>query len=342
VPANLTLEYKKAEAAFKRARDPQERLECLREMLRTIPKHKGTERLQADIKTRIKHLTEKLGSAKKGASRRGPSHVVRREGAAQIALLGAPNVGKSSLHARLTGSHAEAGAYPFTTAAPMAGMLPCEDIHIQLVDLPPLSPEHPVSWIHNALQPADGCMLVVDLQEPDCVDRVQAVRELLSQMRVTLLASPDDGDETPSERPDEPTLDDPFALRLPTLLVANKADRSPDPLDELDAFQELLDTHFPAVAVSSETGEGLDQIGPWWFRALGIVRVYTKVPGHPPETDHPFTLRRGDTVSDVATLVHRELAAQLKYARLWGGEVKGQQVGRDHRVSDGDILELHI
>ncbi len=336
--ANLSPEYRKAEAAFKRARDSDERLACLREMLRTIPKHKGTERLQAEIKTRIKQLGEEGQAPRKGANRRGPSHVIRPEGAAQIALVGAPNVGKSALHARLTSSHAEVGTYPFTTAAPLPGMLPCDDIHFQLVDLPPVSRDHPLPWIYNALQPADACMLVVDLQEPECVEQVASVREILSEMRVTLLpaSAPDRSDDAQGTGPD------PFAVRLPTLIVANKADQSDDPEGELEALQELLDTHFPGTAVSAESGKGCEQIGAWWFRTLRVVRVYSKVPGHPAEMDHPFALREGDTVQDVARLVHRELASQLKYARLWRGPAKGQQVGRDLPVTDGDILELHV
>ena len=334
--ANLSQEYRKAEAAFQKARDPDERVACLREMLRTIPKHKGTERLQAEIKTRIKQLGEELQAPRKGASRRGPTHVIRPEGAAQIALVGAPNVGKSALHARLTSSHAEVGSYPFTTSAPLPGMLPCEDIHFQLVDLPPVSREHPLPWISNALQPADACMLVVDLQEPECVEQVASVHEILSDMHVTLSA----GAEERSDEPDRSA--SPFAVRLPTLLVANKADQSDDPEGELEALQELLDTHLPGIAVSAESGKGCEQIGPWWFRTLRVARVYSKVPGHPPAMDQPFALREGDTVHDVARLVHRELASQLKYARLWRGLSKGQQVGRDHPIVDGDILELHI
>ena len=336
--ANLSQEYRKAEAAFKRARDPDERLACLREMLRTIPKHKGTERHQAEIKTRVKQLGEELQTPRKGAGRRGPTHVIRPEGAAQIALVGAPNVGKSALHARLTSSHAEVGSYPFTTSAPLPGMLPCEDIHFQLVDLPPVSREHPLPWLGNALQPADACMLVVDLQEPECVEQVASVLEILNELPVTLLRP---GVEERADDSD-PATPDPFAVRLPTLLVGNKADRSDAPEGELRALQELLGTHFPAIPVSAKSAKGCEQIGPWWFRTLGVVRVYSKVPGHPPEMEQPFALRQGDSVLDVARLVHRELASQLKYARLWRGASKGQQVGRDHLIADGDILELHV
>ena len=139
MPANLTPEYKAAEAQFRKARDPQERLEWLREMLRVIPKHKGTDHLQGDIKRRVKELSEELERPKKGGMRGGPALVIRPEGAAQIALIGPPNVGKSSLHAQLTGSGAPVAAYPFTTRYPEPGMMSYEDIHFQLVDLPAVS-----------------------------------------------------------------------------------------------------------------------------------------------------------------------------------------------------------
>lgn len=338
MPANLTPEYKAVEAAFRQARDPRERLECLREMLRTMPKHKGTDHLQADIKSRIKQLTEELAGPKKGGARGGPATLIRPEGAAQIALIGPPNVGKSALHACLTGSNAESGPYPFTTQFPQAGMLSYEDIYLQLVDLPPVSPEHPVPWLANALQPADACLLVVDLGQPDCVDQVLAIHQLLADKHVTLT----DRWETEVQSSDADELADPFAISLPTVLVANKADQILHLDEELQVFQELTGLRYPIIPVSATTGTGLDRIGPWLFRNLGIVRVYTKAPGRPPDRDRPFTVRHGQTVYDVAILVHQEIAQALKYARLWNShEFNGQQVGRDHPVADGDVIELH-
>jgi len=342
MPANLSPEYKAAEAAFKQAHEPRERLECLREMLRTIPKHKGTEHLQADLKTRIKQLTEDLANAKKAGARRGPPQVIRAEGAAQVALLGAPNVGKSALHAHLTGSHAEVGPYPFTTQHPLPGMLPFEGVNFQLIDLPPLSPEHPVPWIANALQPANAALLIVDLTDPDCVEHVIKLRDILISRKVTLWENWGSTDASDPEDNEDEEMSDPFAIFLPTLLVATKADEVPSMKDELDVFEELLGVRYPALAVSVTTGEGMERIGPFLFENLGIVRVYTKAPGKPADTDQPFTLRRGGTVLDVALLVHRDFESTLKYARLWGGgHFKGQQVGREHVVADGDILELH-
>jgi ribosome-interacting GTPase 1 len=340
MPANLTPEYKAAEDAFRKARDPRERLERLREMLRVIPKHKGTDHLQGDIKRRIKELSEELERPKKGGARGGPSLVVQPEGAAQVALLGPPNTGKSSLHARLTGSRAETAPYPFTTHYPEPGMMPYEDIHFQLVDLPAISPEHPISWLASALQTADACLLVIDLGEAACVESVQALHTVLREKRVTLTecAEPERESAKQLSESDE----DPFALRLPTVLLANRADLLPEVNEELRAFLELTGFRYPAIPVSATTGQGLAEIGPLLFRYLGIVRVYTKAPGHPPDRTRPFTLRRGQTVEDVARLIHRDMARSLKYARVWGKSgFDGQHVGRDHLLADGDVVEVH-
>jgi ribosome-interacting GTPase 1 len=358
MPTNVTAEYKKAKEAFQRASDPADRLDCLKEMLRTIPKHKGTDHLQADIKTRIKQLTEELAGPKKGGARTGPAESVPREGAAQIALIGPPNVGKSSLHSKLTGSHAEVGPYPYTTHAPLPGMFNYEDVQFQLVDLPPISATYMESWMPNALQLAHAVLLVVDLNIPGCVENVAAIKERLDEKRISLVAKwrcaigygvidghddPRDvgsaGAESDSEVGDD--LDDPFRIYLPTLLVANKSDIKTDPT-EIEILEELVGVRFPALSVSVETGEALDRIGRLLFDGLGIARVYTKIPGNPPDKDRPYTVLRGATVQDVARMVHRELADTLKFARIWGsGKFDGQQVSKDHVIEDGDVVELH-
>jgi len=338
MPTNVTAEYKKAEDAFRKAREPRERLECLREMMRTIPKHKGTEHLQADIKRRIKLLTEELSAPKKGGKRSGPSHVVRPDGAAQVVLLGPPNSGKSSLHARLTGSRTEIGPWPFTTQLPVPGMFPHDDVHFQLVDLPPVTGDFMEPWLVATLQPADAALLVVDVSDPECLEQVPAVLSRLAAKKIHLVEQWPGLAGAPGTLPEH---DDPFRLDLPTLLLANKSDLDPDP-DEVKVLEELLGLSFPALAVSAQTGAGLDGLGGFLFRALEIVRVYTKSPGKPPDEDKPFTVRRGDTVIDVARRVHMDIARDFKFARVWGRSVfDGQQVGPEHPVEDGDIVELH-
>jgi ribosome-interacting GTPase 1 len=337
MPANLSPEYKAAAEALRQARDPEKRLECLREMLRVIPKHKGTDHLQADLKRRIAELDDELAGPRKGGARSGPALVVRPEGAAQLALLGPPNSGKSALHAKLTGSGARVAPYPFTTQYPEPGMMPIEDIHLQLVDLPPLSSQHVVTWLGSTLQSADAALLAVDISDPEAVQQVEDAIEVLKGRRVRLtglwpathgIAGLEEGE-------------DPFGIVLPVVLLANKSDLDPDSKADVAALEELLGLDYPALVVSAQTGAGLDRLGPWLVERLGVVRVYTKAPGKPADSGKPFTVRRGETVGDVARLVHRELAESIKFARLWNDSHQGQHVGRDHAVEDGDVIELH-
>jgi uncharacterized protein len=350
VPANLSPEYKRAEQAFRAAREPRERLECLREMLRTIPRHKGTEHLQADIKSRIRELTDEIGGTHAGGAHRHAAHAVRHEGAAQICLVGPPNSGKSALHAALTKSKAAVGAFPGTTREPLPGMLHFEDIAFQIVDLPPISRGRMESWMSSLLQTADATWLVVDLADPDCAEQVLTVRDELAERKVILTdrwpgragheAAGSPGTPAHSGRPAE-QFSDALTAELPTLLVANKSDLDPG-ADEVSVLEELAGVRFPAFAVSAKSGDSLERLAPFVFTALGIVRVYTKPPGQPADRTRPFIVHRGSTVTDVARLVHQDVARTLRFARLWGsGAFGGQQVGPDHAVADGDVVELH-
>jgi ribosome-interacting GTPase 1 len=349
MPANLTPVYRKAEEAYRNAREPAEKLEHLKEMLRTIPKHKGTDHLQGDIKRWIKEITEEIGAASKSGKKKGPVHTIRREGAAQIALIGAPNAGKSQLHSQLTGSKADIGPYPFTTKLPQPGMMPFEDLYFQLVDLPPISSDYIEGWIVNSLQPADGVLLVVDLGDPACAEHIQAILSQLTERKIDLhgwwpgLKGPKPVPEPAFDADGEEIIEDPFRISLPAILVGNKSDLVDDPAAELQVLTELLELDLPTIAVSALTGAGCEAMGPLLFKALQIVRVYTKQPGKPADTDRPFTLRRGQTVMDVAQQVHKDIATGLRYGKIWGTEVyAGQQVGPEHVLADKDIIELHM
>ncbi|AQV93979.1 GTPase [Cupriavidus necator] len=331
MPANLSPEYKRAEQAYRLARQPREQLECLKEMLRAIPKHKGTEHLQADIKSRIRGLTQESASHGKSAHR-GSSHALHPDGAAQLCLIGPPGAGKSSLHASLTGSHREVGPYPHPARLPIPGMLPFEDIAFQLVDLPPVSFEFMQPELTNLLRSTDGALLVVDLSAPDCTEQLALILQRLAVAKIILT------ERWPATAELAPA--DPFSVYLPTLLLANKIDLA-NPEDAA-VLEDLLGVRFPVIATSATCGRGLAEIGPFLFRALGIVRVYTKAPGKPIDQNRPFTMRRGDTVLDVALRVHPDIARTFKFARIWGsGKFNGQHVGADHPVADTDVVELH-
>jgi uncharacterized protein len=340
MPANLTPAYRAAEAAFRSAVTREEKLAALEEMLRQVPKHKGTEKIQADIRSRIARL--KKEPVKKGGAR-GPSHRIPAEGAGQVVLVGPPNSGKSSLVATLTRAEPPVADYPMTTREATPGMMPFRDIAFQLVDLPPLCDEHVENWVYDLVRAGDLAWLVVSISDP--LDGVEVVERLLAAKAICLRPAacgpqgsgpaadgPPEGDDDPDPRPGW--------TYLPALLVVTGMDR-PGARDDLDVLGELMPRAWPCVAVSARTGEGMATLGERTFDALDIIRVYTREPGHEPDLDRPFTLPAGATVGDLARSIHGEVAEGLKFARIWGAAAfDGQRVNRDHTLADGDVVEL--
>lgn len=327
MPANLSPEYMAAEQRFKAARTPAGKIEALEEMLSTIPKHKGTEKMQADLKRR---LSKMRGEAQKkgGAAHAQPFYHIDKEGAGQVALVGAPNVGKSLLVCRLTHAEPEVADYPFTTRLPTPGMMPFENIQFQLIDLPPVTAEFMESWIPTLVRQADAVALVVDLAADDLLEEVETTRDLLEQNKVRLGA--------PHDQPP------PGVVVKRALLVGNKVDL-PGAGDNLVALRDLYGQQLPMVAISAETGAGLEEFKRAVFELLGVIRVFTKAPGKKPDYTAPYVLKRGATVYEAAAHVHKDFAEQLKFARVWGhGKFEGQMVHREYVLEDRDVIEFHI
>lgn len=326
MPANLPPTYHEAEERYRRARDVQDKIAALEEMLRIMPKHKGTDKLQADLKARLAKLRRQ--PRKKGGGRVA-SHVIPREGAGQIALVGPPNTGKSALVRTLTHATPEVAEYPFTTREALPGMMPFEDVAFQLVDLPPLSDEYVEPWVFDLVRRADLVWVVVDVG--GSLDGVSLCRRILDDKHIRIYPA-----GTPA-----PELD-PGWTRHRGLLVVTGLDR-PGSSESLDILRELLDETWPVVAVSPVSGDGLERLKRRTFEAMEIIRVYTKQPGKPADREQPFTLERDATVGDLARLIHKDLAEQMKFARIWGPSAfDGQTVQRDHALAEGDVVELHV
>jgi ribosome-interacting GTPase 1 len=328
MPANLTPQYLDADKRFRQAKTAAEKIEALEDMLALIPKHKGTEKMQADLKRRLSKAREE--AQRKGkAGGRGNTFHVPREGAGQVVLVGPPNSGKSTLLARLTHANPEVGAYPFTTRKPLPGMMDFENIKIQLVDLPPVAPEWTEGWVYALIRNADLVLALVDLTGQDVSDQVEQLKSQLAAHKIRLGRQTSDTGATGGE------------LTKRALLVGNKADVQG--AGELGAFlAELYAAELPVLTISATAGTGLDTLRRALYAGLEVVRVYTKSPGKKPEHDAPFVLRRGSTILDVAEAVHKDIAASLKFARIWGADTfEGQRVTRDYVVQDGDVIELH-
>lgn len=329
MPANLTPQYLAAEQRFREAKTDQEKLDALEEMIAVIPKHKGTDHMQADIKRRIAKLREKQRTAK-GAKKTYEFHV-EKEGAAQIAVIGPPNSGKSLLLDRLTGAEPEVADYPFTTRTPLPGMMDYEDIQIQLVDTPPITRDVFETWLAGIVRNADAVLLVLDLASPELIESVEDIREHLAASKVQLVG---DG---------EPVGDFPVGTVFKrTLIAANKIDL-PGAQESLEILEDLYDSEFPITDVSVKTGEGLEELRIEIFETAEIIRVYTKIPGKPADRNRPFTLKRGSTLLDLASTVHKEFVGKLRFARVWGkGKPDGVMISRDQMLEDGDVVELHV
>jgi small GTP-binding protein len=325
MPANLPPQYFDAEKNFRMAKSPLEKIAALEEMLAIMPKHKGTDHLRAELRTRIAKLTQSLD--KRTATQRA-SMIIEKVGAAQVAIIGLPNTGKSQLVASLTKASPTVAAYPFTTHSATPGMMAFENIQIQLIDTPPLSEQPPEWWLLNIIRRADSLLVVVDLSN-DPVSQLDAVIAQLEEKRTGL-------GEGKAEAGEE------FPLSYKkALVVGNKMDLDSGG-ENYRSLHNKYGGQLPIMAISA-LGDGLEELRLKIFQMLDIIRVYTKTPGGKPDFTDPIILDRGSTLEAAATSVHKDFAQKMKYARIWGsGKHDGVMAKRDHVLQDGDVIELHM
>ena len=329
MPANLTPQYHKAENAYRRAQSAEERVACLEEMLSIIPKHKGTDKLQADLRKRLKEARSE-SATEKTTTTRGRGYRFPRRGAGQVVLVGGPNAGKSRVVDELTNASPEVAVFPFATREPLLAMMPWEDITVQLIDTPPVTDTHIESYLTGLVRAADLALLIFDGSSDDAPDETAAVIRQFFQ-RKTLFSEYTGFDE-----------DDLGVVHIRTLLVVTRGS-DPDADLRVTLLEELTGRSFEVIRVELDDPASREALREIVYRTLDVVRVYTKRPGKPAEFEAPFTLPRDGTIEDLALQVHRELASNLKFARIWGEGVRdGQSVGRDHVLSDMDLVELHV
>jgi ribosome-interacting GTPase 1 len=328
MPANLPPEYFEAEKRFKHAGTPQEKIAALEDLLATIPKHKGTDKLRADLRRRLSQLRKDAISKKKGG--RGDLYVVEKEGAAQIALVGFPNAGKSSLLACLTNANPVIADYPLSTLTPLPGMMPFEDIQFQLVDLPPIGNEATDGWVSGILRYADTLLLVIDLKEDPDIQAELLIDQLTHwnihpQKRTGIVTSPDKL----------------AGVLKKTLIAANKMDLVRHS-DNFVRLEKKYGQYYHCIAVSAQKKENLEELRRTLFDISEVIRVYSKPPGKEPDVSTPFTIPKGSTILDLASFVHKDFLFHLKYARVWGSaKFDGQRVEKNHILKDRDIVELN-
>ena len=330
MPANLTPEYLRTEAKFRAARDIDERIELLEKMMGLLHRHKGTDKLFGALKSKLSKL--KAEKSKKPATvRHSPDYRVEPDGAGQIVLIGAPNVGKSALLAALTNARPEVTDYPFSTRNVLPGMMMYEDVAIQLIDTPSISGDFFDPLMLTLVRNADRAVMVIDLDADDVSEQPQWVINTLAQKKVKMVGLDSD----------LPAFD--VSIRqLPTLMLANKADTE-DAMEILEFVKEEWADRFDILPVSVNQPKSMDILKKKIFESLRVVRVYSKMQGKKADFTAPFIVPVGSTVLDFAQKVHRDFRERFAYARVWSGDnVDGRRISREYMVQDRDVIELHL
>ncbi len=326
MPANLPPQYFDAEKRFRAAKSPPEKIAALEEMMAIMPKHKGTDHLRAELRSRMAKLTQ-MAAKKSGAQR--ASMTIDKEGAAQIAVIGLPNSGKSQLVTAITNASPTVAEYPFTTHSATPGMMAFENIKMQLIDTPPLPPQSAQWWLPPMLRQADALLVMVDLSD-EPLSQMETIIEQLEKMRIVI------GEAKAEEEPEV------IFWRKKALVIGNKMDLDKDSRSYL-ALLDKYKGQLPVAAISAKEGTGLEELRLKIYQMLDIMRVYTKAPGKKAELTDPVILKRGGTLKDAATSIHKDFAQKLKFARIWGsGKHEGIMAKRDHILQDGDVIELHL
>ena len=287
-----------------------ERVRELRAILQELPGYRNGP--FADIRKWVLSQIEETHTRSRVVHR--DTIAVRREGVAQVALVGAPNAGKSSLLHALSHVQIKIGDYAFTTLRPVAALTRIGGVLVQLVEIPGL--------IEGASEDRGGGRALLGvLRGADAIVYCQDARapfEALKAVRTEIANA---------------------GICLPSLLAATKMDEANE--GDLAALQASV-PEMPVVGVSIIDDESLAMFKEAVWKLTGLIRVYLR---HDKQVDEePMALQPGATVADVAMKIHKEMGASFRNARIWGPSARfdGQQVGQDHPVQDGDIVEIVI
>ena len=303
MPVNAGQEYFNAERKYLAARTKEEKIVALQEMIKTLPKHKGSEHQLSELKHRLAKLKKEAEVARKSGKSK-PKFSIRKEGAATICLIGVTNCGKSSLLNALTNAHAEVADYPYTTKLPEVGMMQYKDVQLQIIEIPSNFDKEMLSL----LEMADECVAMIDATQD-----IDAQREEMLKI-----------------------LNDAFdVVEKPYFFIATKCDSH-------DAKLMKIRGHYGYLEVSAGFGQNLEELKELMWKNLDLIRVYTKEPGKP-KVVPAIALRKGASVKEVARQIHKDFLKNFNFARIFNStKFSGKTVGLDYRVDDEDVVEIHI
>jgi small GTP-binding protein len=304
MPANLPPQFFELQRKLNQTKDIQGKIEILQEMLAICPKHKGTERVQEEIKKKI----AKLKRTEPKKIKREEIYFVRKEGAGQVLILGPPNSGKTSLINLLCNTNFKVANYPFTTQLPTPGMLKYENVLIQIVDTPPITRDFKPGWLKNLARQADSILVLTDL-ENDPENQLKEIEEILNEWKIE---------------------------KEKIFFVGNKID-SEKGKENFEKLKKIFDI----FGISTKEKIGIEELKRKIFESLKIIRVYPKEPRKEVDFENPFVLRRGTKLIDFVKEINEEWVERFRGGKLYEKDLKSFKiVGKYYELKDGDIIEF--
>jgi len=319
---NLPPQYHEKENELKKAKSPEEKIAVLEEMLAIMPKHKSSEKLQALLKSKISKY-RKMIEKSSSTTKKTPIIQIPKEGAARVVICGPTNSGKSTLLTDITKAKPEIADYPFTTTVPIPGMLQYQDIKIQIIEVPPLSIDFTENWVGDFIRSSNLIIFLFDLSSDNLIEEIEESLNVLEKFKVKKEGQ--------------------FQFFYKILWIGNKID-VPNYKEIKDIFVELYKEKIPNfLEISAKENINTENLPDNIFNNLDIIRIYTKIPGKPPDLENPYTIKKGSKVENLAEIIHKDIVKNFKYARLWReGVEKSIIVGRDYELKDKDIIEIHF
>ena len=320
MPTNVTVEYVVAEKEYSKAITAQEKIKALENMYVTVPKHKNTEKLRQEIKTKLAKYKDK--SEKEAKKSKGKSLAIKKKGAATIVLVGPPNSGKSTLLNKLTGKKVEINDYEFTTKKPEVGIMKYKGLKLQMVELPAITEgygnkEKGPSFF-SVIRNADLVVILTDTAELDSMFREFENADIALNDK----------------------LRDESKTNLKAVIVINKAD--------LESFGETYMGlykyyNFDLIPISA-INDNLNMLADRVWKYLGLIKVYTKEPGKRVKKDEPICLKKDAKIEDMAKNIHKDFIRKFRFARVWGKSARfsGMKSGLKHKLEDEDVVEVHM